>query len=347
MKLNKKPYFIVVSLILFLVFSFTPACRRVSTEITEAKEDIAEEEITEEIEEEEILKEAEDVEKTAEAEVPVLIKLDEIQEQYSLEFRQYLESLEKNYLENVLDDDNEIKKEYDLFEWRNIFFRDEIIFTAEKDIFPDEWYDPEIYAKAESLSEGEIERSKNIIMATLDKYPIGVLKDNLKSVYVLKSMNFFGVDYGGTYFETRVYVVNDGVDMGYSDVNIEKTFHQEFSSILLRNYEYIFDDPGWRQINPAGFEYFDEVTGGAGAIKEGKASQEFNPESHERGFLYQYAESTLENDFNSFAENIFMGDEDFFKTVEQYEKLEMKLNMIIGFYKALNPQFTIEYFKGI
>ena len=304
---------------------------------------------TEEIKEEELSEEVEDVETTAEAEDPVLKKLDEIEKQYSLEFRQYLESMDKNYLESVLNDNNEIKKEYDLFdfEWRNTFYRDRIVYTADEDTFPAEWYSAEINAKAESLSEGEIERSERIILIALNKYPLEVLKDNLKGVYILKSMNFFGADYGGTNSQDCVYVANDGEDMGYTDIIIEQEFHHEFSSILLFNNRYIFNESGWRQINPAGFEYFDEVTGGAGAIKEGKASQEFDPESHKRGFLYEYAESTLENDFNSFAENIFMGDESFFDTVEGYEKLEMKLDLIVEFYNALDPTFTIEYFKEI
>ena len=76
-------------------------------------------------------------------------------------------------------------------------------------------------------------------------------------------------------------------------------------------------------------------------------SQEFDPELHEMGFLYEYAGSTSENDFNSFAENIFMGDESFFKTVEGYEKLKAKLDLIIRFYNTINPRFTIEYFKEV
>jgi hypothetical protein len=133
--------------------------------------------------------------------------------------------------------------------------------------------------------------------------------------------------------------------MGYTDIAIEKEFHHEFSSIL--KYNYGLDEITWRQVNPAGFVYFDETTGGTGAIKAGKASQTFDPKEHEMGFLYEYAESTLENDFNSFAENIFMGEESFFNIVESYDKLKSKLNLTIAFYNSLDPVFTIDYFKGL
>ena len=352
MRKNKLYFFLSILAIIFL-FSFAALCNQGGTVNEEEKIDVGEEEeavdenFTEEFEEVEEPVEVEEAVEEEAAEDPVLIRLDEIQEQYSLEFRQYLESLEKNYLENILSDDNAVKAESELFEWRNIFYGDKIIFTADKGIFPSTWYDPEINAKAESLSESEIERSRSIIISALDKYPIEVLKDDLKSVYILKSMNFFGVDYGGTNSNDCVYVTNSGEDMGYSDIYIEETFHHEFSSVLLRKYKQLFDESGWRQINPDGFEYFDEVTGGSGAIREGKASKEFDPEFHEMGFLYEYAGSTSENDFNSFAENIFMGDESFFKTVEGYEKLKAKLDLIIRFYNTINPRFTIEYFKEV
>ena len=338
---NKKIFFAVVMSILFLILNCLLSCSKDLIETEESQVDTVEE-VTEElegegetlVEEVEVkapIEESEEVEETVEVaeEDSIQKKLDEIQEKYSLEFRLYLESMEKNCLENILSDDNAIKQEYDLFEWRNIFYRDEIIFTADGDIFPSEWYGTDIDAKAENLSEDEIERSKRIIISALDKYPIQFLKYNLKSVYVLKSMSFFGVNYGGTNSVDCVYVANDGEDMGYTDIIIEQEFHHEFSSILFFKYGYIFNESGWRQVNPAGFEYFDEVTGGAGAIKEGRASQEFDPKAHEAGFLYEYAQSTVENDFNSFAENIFMGNENFFETVERYEKLKMKLGLIV------------------
>jgi hypothetical protein len=353
MKLHKKIYFILLSLVLFVIFSSTLSCNKDSTEIAEMEEEEAteEEEITIEIEEEKLTEETgeeeEDEETLEEVEDPILVKLDEVQQLYSLEFRLYLETMGKNYMENLLADDNLIRQEYDLFKWRNTFYEDNIIFTADGNIFPSEWYDPVIDAKAESLSAGEVERSKRIIISALDKYPAQFLKYNLKNVYILKSLSYSGVSAGGTNSFDCVYIANDGVNMGYTDIIIEKEFHHEFSSIVLRNYWYIFKESAWRQSNPAGFVYFDEAGGGVGAIKEGKTSSVFSVQAHESGFLYEYAQSTLENDFNSFAENIFMGEEDFFRTVEQYEKLKMKLDLIISLYNTIHPQFTFEYFKNL
>lgn len=349
MKSNEKLYPIAVLLIFFLTFSFSAACDRVSDVTEESQIEIGEEE-TEEIRDKTIIeevKEGEEEAAEAEEEPSIEEKLGEVQQLYSLEFRLYLETLDKNYLENLLSDDNLIKREYDLFDWRKTFYEDNIIFTADENIFPGEWLVPEINAKGESLSEGEIERSKIIIISALDKYPTQFLKYNLKNVYILKSLSYSGVNAGGTNSFDCVYIANDGVNMGYTDIIIEKEFHHEFSSIILRNYWYIFKESAWRQVNPAGFSYFDEAGGGVGAIKEGKTSSDFNVQAHESGFLYEYAESSLENDFNSFAENIFMGDDSFFNTVGNYEKLQMKLDLIVEFYNTIDPTFTLEYFKGL
>ncbi len=342
-------YIITAAIILVLFFSFSTACEKESVAVEESAgeiKDIITEEFEDEVAEEEGEKQAGENERIETEEFTEKEKLDEIEQTYSIEFRQYLETLDKDYLESLLEDDNAVKQEYDLFDWRNKFYENNIIFTADGNIFPSGWYGSGIDAKAESLSPGEVERSKNIIVTALDKYPTLLLKNNLKNVYVLKSMSFYGVNYGGTNLPPDiVYVANDGVSMGYMDTAIEKTFHHEFSSVL--KYNYGFDETAWRQVNPVGFVYFDEATGGAGAIKAGKASQTFDSKEHEMGFLYEYAESTLENDLNSFAENIFMGEESFFNIVESYDKLKLKLDLTVAFYNSLDPMFTIEYFKGL
>ncbi len=274
-------------------------------------------------------------------------RLNAIETKYSLEFRQYLQSFKEDRLEAILNDDTALEEEYGSFEWLNIFYENGIIFTADEDIFPANWYQPDIDAKAESLAGKEIERSREIVLSALAKYPIKVLKENLAKLYVLKSLNFYGVDYGGTYMGDQVYMANNGMDMGYTDQFMEQEFHHEFSSVLLINYYHLFKEPEWYQLNPVDFIYFDEQTGGASAIKTEKVSVEFNPDMHEEGFLYEYAQSTLENDFNSFAENLFVNDGDFFEIVEGYEKLSLKLDLIIDFYNSIDPDFTLEYFKEI
>ena len=112
---NKRIYFTFLCIIFFITFNCTLACSKSSIEIQEFREEVIVEEVTEElegegetlVEEVEVkapIEESEEVEETVEVaeEDSIQKKLDEIQEKYSLEFRLYLESMEKNCLENIL-----------------------------------------------------------------------------------------------------------------------------------------------------------------------------------------------------------------------------------------------------
>ena len=220
---------------------------------------------------------------------------------------------------------------------------DKIRFKVEDKMFPSDWYNKEINAKAKDLSLSEIERSKNIIINALKKYPEDVLI-TLNKTYVLGYLSFYGVEYGGTNSSDCVYITNKGVKAGFTDLYIKNSFHHEFSHILLRSYSSFLNTELWENINPKNFKYLGT---GVEAIKEGKASEVYDSSLNEKGFLYKYAQSNLEEDFGSFAENIFVNDPLFWKAIDKYPKLKEKFNLVVDFYHSINPIFTEEYFREI
>lgn len=221
----------------------------------------------------------------------------------------------------------------------------EIIFTAENNMFPQSWYGGQIKGVAESLDTSEIKRSVEIIKKALAKYPPAVLKKNLKKVYVLKKLSFYDVDYGGTNTTDIVYIANKGLTQNYTDKFIEHVFHAEFSSILMNNYPKALDQEKWKAANGKDFQY--GAVNGYEAIKAGKASELFDKKILEFGFLNEYAMSTLENDFNSFAKNLFYAETGFWQIAESNSRLTMKLKLILDFYQAVDSLFTKEYFKKL
>ena len=86
-----------------------------------------------------------------------------------------------------------------------------IIFKAEGNIFPDSWHSKKINAKGISLDSKEYERSEKIIKTALKKYPDNLIRANLKNVYVLKNIVFYGQSFGGTNSTSNVYLSNDGM----------------------------------------------------------------------------------------------------------------------------------------
>lgn len=214
-----------------------------------------------------------------------------------------------------------------------------ILDQAQPDIFPKSWLTPRTNAKAELLPADQRPRSLELLQRALTKYPAAVLTDNLRKVHVLGRLEYSGVPTGGTNSRTVVYVVNNG-GLRYTDRAIEGIFHAEFSSILLRNHPQHLDKDQWLQINPPGFTYLG--TGGVNAIKQQKASQKLDAVMHAEGFLHQYAKADFEDDFNSIAARLLVGDAGLWRLMEAHPKLRAKAALVIDFYHKLDPVFTRE-----
>ncbi len=217
-------------------------------------------------------------------------------------------------------------------------------FAYSDEIFPASWRPSPINATGKQIDPAEISRSKSIVANALGKYPDKVLEYNLKAVYILKSMKFFDVGYGGTNSNTAVYLTNDGISLGYTDKYLEQTFHHEFSSILLRGYARFFDSVAWKAANAPGFVYTDRENG-VGAIRNNESSQSLDPELSEKGFVAQYARSSIENDVNSIAQNLFCPEKEFWSIVDRFPRVKQKTKLLITFYNQLNPRFTEEWFR--
>lgn len=217
-----------------------------------------------------------------------------------------------------------------------------ISFITDAEMYPESWRGGAIKGEATSLAETEYERSKSIVNNALNKYPVEVLTEHIKKVYVLDEIRFYGLRYGGTNSLDAVYISNRGLNSGYTDRYVEQLFHAEFSSILLRNLSYHLNQTTWEACNDESFTY-----GGSGmeAIKNKKAGEDFDPDFHRLGLLNQYASSNFENDVNSFAKNIFNPKPGFWDAIDQYPRIQCKIQLIISFYSQIDPSFNEEYFK--
>lgn len=219
-----------------------------------------------------------------------------------------------------------------------------VCFKPDGKMFPTSWelYDNPEY---EALSPDDYERTKRIVSKALSKYPVYLLKANLKKIYVLEYLSFEGIGYGGTYTSKSLFIVNEGEENGYDDLFTEQTFHHEFSSVLYNNYigHYGEGETVWTQCND-GAEYGE---GGFEAMKEGTDGLYFDEELNEMGFIYEYAMSDKENDYNSLAENLFAPGEGFWEIVETYPKIKCKVEILLALYQILDPMFTRTYFDKL
>ena len=71
------------------------------------------------------------------------------------------------------------------------------------------WYAPSKAQITELVEQNKIQTMINTVENALKKYPVELLANELHSIYIVKSLNFFGVPYGGTNDKTRVFVIYD------------------------------------------------------------------------------------------------------------------------------------------
>ena len=219
-----------------------------------------------------------------------------------------------------------------------------IIFSSEGTIFPDGWYSKPTDAKAITLKNEQIARSKTIVIKALNKYPISVIQKNLKNIYILHRIEFFNQSFGGTNSNDSVFLTNRGIGRGYTNFYLEQLFHAEFSSILLRNNSKEFKKDKWLKTNPVNFNY---GKGGVEALKSNTDSEYFDIKFNNSGFINEYATSSMENDFNSFAKNLFLPKQGFSELIEDFSRLKRKKVIIIDFYNEIDTFFTSKYFNDI
>jgi hypothetical protein len=210
-------------------------------------------------------------------------------------------------------------------------------------MFPASWKRGEVRAFAESLDLTEVERSRDILRRAMDKYPDAVLQSNLRRVFVLGRLTFYGLPYGGTNSLDTLYLANRGRTEGFSDQYLEESFHHELSSILLRNFPEALDRKAWLSANPPGFVYRGD---GTEAVRTGTASTRYSARWHAQGFLAQYGTASLEEDFNMVAEGLFAGGGNFWRIVSQYPRLRQKAKAAMRFYRQVSSAFSEETFRA-
>jgi len=219
-----------------------------------------------------------------------------------------------------------------------------VSFTYSPNIFPEAWRGAPIRASGQQMDMKEIPRSKMIIARALNKYPEIIFRNNLKSVYFLKQMKFYDIGYGGTNSTDAVYLTNEGRSQGYTDKYLEQTFHHEFSSILLRNYPSFLDTNAWKGANDFNFAYNDPENG-VGAIRNNQSSQELDSVLCLKGVLTQYGGSSIENDVNTFAQNLFCPEKNFWNYVDRFLRIKQKTNLLVSFYSKISALYTEQYFR--
>ncbi len=223
----------------------------------------------------------------------------------------------------------------------------EIHFTIADQNIPKNWVNciEAGQCKLVSLSEHRKEQVLKTIQVFLhDYYSLFFLTQQLKRIYVLDTLLDRGILIGGKANYEFQYILSMYRDSTpeYNHRKLLNTLHHEFSHNLRNKNWDQFPHKDWKKFNLKKYG-----KGGHHAIKKGSSSQLFDTLLCKVGFLHEYGSSSADEDFASFAENLFLNRQEFWKLVDQYPLIKAKKDLTIQFYHSLDPKFTEEYFKNL
>ena len=213
----------------------------------------------------------------------------------------------------------------------------EIVSEVGPDFILELWRQPPSNGRAAPISDFELSRYSRILPVVLGRYPPDVITRNLDSIRLSELLTFHDVDYGGTSLGTVLYLTSAGRSQGFDELYIEQLFHHEFSSILMRNYD--FPAEQWSAANPLGFEYPSGIDDALQAI-EIQLSTSGSAELYGQGFLSEYGRSSLENDMNLYAEMIFTDPQRMKELIAAYPPTRTKYLLLKDFYLGVSPEFS-------
>ncbi len=198
-------------------------------------------------------------------------------------------------------------------------------------------------SKVTPIRHRELLRYPDLLMNAFNKYPIHVIKKNLKAIHFSSKIQEGELEYGGTYdpFRKVIYLIDDG---RLSDDNAIYTFHHEFSSLLLKGYSFYVNP--WSDNNPQGFKYLYDKYKTWERLKEVQLSHKEDTDNYVKGFINTYGQTNFENDFNEYSAMIFTYPQKFKEIMNQYPRVKKKFLVWLEFYQRIDPIFTEAYLFG-
>jgi len=173
-----------------------------------------------------------------------------------------------------------------------------------------------------------------VLIRELNKYPEHLIKKNLMAIYLLGSLSFYDIPYGGTSLEQSIYLTAGAKSDGYNDTYFASLFHHEISSIFFRSYSFPIEE--WSLVNANNSFYAKSNEQVLKAIEEGGGETEENKKYYQDGVLSKYGYSTLENDFNLYAEMLFTNPSKLNLLAETYPRIYQKSELIKRFYSRIS-----------
>jgi hypothetical protein len=181
------------------------------------------------------------------------------------------------------------------------------------------------------------------VRRALASYPVALIKKNVSAVFITGMIKTYGVQIGGSYFKTWIYL---SALQKYEQAGIELyvlNFHHELSSLFMNATDFKLDR--WAAINEDDFNYLPrQIDVVNAASNENCRDSKATDGLYQAGFVDAYGMSSLENDVNMYAELAMTHPGRLRELAAQYPRIRAKTRILVEFYSSLAPELR-DYFK--
>jgi hypothetical protein len=198
--------------------------------------------------------------------------------------------------------------------------------------FPTKWKRAPFLARGSQIQPDESRRLAHLIDSFLSMYPSQVVANNLHDIYLLKTLSFYGLDYGGTNSQDAIYIASQGRDAKAPDDGLAAMMHAEFSSILYRNYGFPVEE--WNKVNDKNWRYIGvgkDLLGRRGLYDQTEALLR-------RGFVSFYSQASLEEDVNMCIFFVSKAPRSLALATARHKRVRQKLEILARFYERIKMQ---------
>ena len=204
------------------------------------------------------------------------------------------------------------------------------------DHIPDGW-------RLDPIAAPDVLPALRAVSAALSVYPTDFIRQHAGSevgpIFLVRSIWVNGSEVGGMFMAGAIYVPARGMDASASVTFAEDTVHHEFALVGL----YAGPSPkaAWAAANAPGFAY--QTDHDAEAVRVAGHRPDATDTSdgvHDAGFMIKYAESSLEEDWQTYAEQAFGHPEALVALVKRFPRVKAKTKIFIDHYGTLDPAFA-------
>jgi len=162
----------------------------------------------------------------------------------------------------------------------------------------------------------------------ISSYDTSFLRKHIDQIVLVENLKKNGIDIGGLSDGRMIFVCLDNYSGDLTEVYL-RILHHEFSSDVFKanQYELILK---WKAISRSKYDFSSEFNDHC--LTDFYFAYTSDNSINSDGFMYNYGKTNEENDFNTYAETLFIRTE-LMKTLKSYPKINVKLEMFKKFYR--------------